>query len=187
MRHPAKSHPGKKRNVLLQNTWQRRRVDFFGEKLGFNFFWTHIHTNISLKPASFEKETRGNLNNLNIRWREVGKHCMTAILIARHRRACTNSTSCCNGISPLRYEKYENLPYFSYLSYLSPFVSQTSHISYIPLSDVRSAHLLRRDFTSHNSCLYPIHHTFCSYHTLEGRIPQRSLHELLVILTNHWA
>ena len=40
---------------------------FFGEKLGFYFFWTHIHTNISLKPASFEKETRGNLNNLNIR------------------------------------------------------------------------------------------------------------------------
>ena len=113
-----------KRNVLLQNTWQRRRVDFFGEKLGFNFFWTHIHTNISLKPASFEKETRGNLNNLNIRWREVGKHCMTVILIARHRRACTNSTPLVvtgfhlSGMRSMRTFHTSHI----YVSYVSPIV-----------------------------------------------------------------
>lgn len=105
--------------------------------LVFAFFFscTHhcIHTSVILwcKPAVNSKsqnETEENLKNLKIQQCEyttmmtmtmtgVGKHCMTVILIARHRRACTTNHTSRNGISPLRWEVWEAL--IESLSYLS--------------------------------------------------------------------
>ena len=124
---------------------------------------------------SFGKNKKENLSTFKMQQCEymimmtmtgVGKHCMTVILIARHRRACTTTTPLVTGfhlsylsylsyISLLRYEKYAGLSAFIPLILHTSYI-QHHHTSCNGISPLRYEKYASLPCFSYISCLLSI-------------------------------